>query len=150
MDVTKDQSIITFEGNGGQDCSLRVWPRDTYYGDAWRISHKDGHVQSKIFNKGPILDFKDCTEAQIKKGRLLEHNHCGYAGGLWKNTVIPPYPTDSKWHWVFANPATETELLDIKGKPSREGNPLPEIYSLLDGFYNPEGSKGIVNSSAVR
>jgi hypothetical protein len=153
VDKTKDGSIITIEGNGGQDYSLRVWPRDNYYQDAWRISHKEGYVKDKIFDGNDVPSLKNCTDDQIKRGRLLPVGTCHYSrdDAKWGGVKVPfPYPTDSPWHWIFLNPATDTELLDIKGKPSREGNPLPEIYSLLDGFYNPEGSKGTANSSAVR
>lgn len=155
MDVTKEKSIITIEGNGGQDCSIRVWPRDTYYQDAWRISHREGWVEEKMGWKS-IHAIDDVTEKEFKKGRQLDHGICGYhdnkdKDAKWWNVKIPfPYPTDSKWHWLFLNPSISNDAFsEIKGKPSREGNPLPELYSLLDGFYNREGSGGKLNSSAV-
>jgi hypothetical protein len=145
--------MITVEGNGSDDCHIRVWSRDSYYQDAWLSSHPGTFIKNKIFGGKKPPQFNKCTEDQIKRGRLVEHNDCGYNGSKnwWVNSNVPyPYPTDSKWHWIFVNPATDTELLDIKGKPSREGNPLSEFYSLLDGFYNPEGSKGTANSTETR
>lgn len=153
IDKTKDGSMITVEGNGSDDYHIRVWTRDSYYQDAWLSSHPGTYIKKRIFGGNKPPPFNKCTEDQIRSGRLVEHNDCGYNGSKkwWVNSNVPyPYPTDSKWHWIFVNPATETELLDIKGNPSREGNPLPEFYSMLDGFYNPEGSKGTGNSTETR
>lgn len=150
VDVTKDKSIILLEGNASDDYHIRVWPRDTYYQDAWRTSHEASYVKQNIFGGNGIADYKKCTDEQIRKGRKLKQNGCGTTGTAdypWSKTNRPSFPTDSNWHWTFVNPSTETELLDIKGKPSRDGNPLPEIYTLLDGFYNPAGSKGAGNDS---
>ena len=71
----------------------------------------------------------------------LNHCHVGTAGS-GANKVAPlPFPTKSKWHELFVNPALN-ENLEWTKKPSRDGNPLIELKSLLNGFYNPTGTKG--------
>lgn len=70
-------------------------------------------------------------------------NGCGVGTkGSAANKVAPlPFPTKSIWHELFVNPALN-ENLEWTKKPSREGNPLIELKSLLGGFYNPTGTDG--------
>ena len=71
----------------------------------------------------------------------LNHCHVGNPKSTAYKVAPLPFPTKSKWHELFVNPALN-ENLEWTKKPSRDGNPLIELKSLLNGFYNPTGTKG--------
>ncbi len=112
--VTEEKDIVVVEGNGGEDYSIKFWKREYYYKTSWkRMRHKK---QPSGYGK--------CHPAN-KKGTYD-----------WQS-ILPQYPTDSFWHSPFINPSISPDL-EWNEKVSRPGNPIDEVKSLINGFYNVE------------
>jgi len=97
---------------------LRFWRREHYYETSWK---RMGHAKKPS-------GYGQCHPANSK-------NKFG-----WKN-ILPPYPTKSFWHSPFINPSISSDL-EWTEKVSRPGNPIDEVKSLINGFYNVEPRPG--------
>lgn len=111
--VTKDEDIVVVEGNGAEDYSIKFWKKSYYYETSWK----------RLYKQKPST-YGICHPA---------HKKPKYD---WKS-ILPKYPTTSVWHSPFINPSISPDL-EWTEKVSRSGNPIDEVKSLINGFYNVE------------
>lgn len=122
--ITKDKDIITIEGNTSDDYRINVHKRNKYYGGLWKHAFPNPQTSKNA-----------------------KQNDCGVENKPWDG-VRPPWPSDQKspnenshWHFIFVNPTISKNVVWTE-KPSYDGDPREVINKMLNGFYNPGGSKG--------